>query len=200
MMGEIISKAVTETIKETGMEVGKTLGTQSVDITKRIDVKEKPIETKSTGVDITKRIEPEGHSDLKETAKEYIDDLKSKSEFPDLIKDSIDVSKLDKITPEENTKMREEFDNKKVQLRNEWGQINHQEWPRYTEPVYNDKGIMVRKPGDCYDAHHIQPLELGGKNDASNITPLDLNSHIDIHSKNGSCTKFVDRVKEWNNE
>ena len=53
---------------------------------------------------------------------------------------------------------------------------------------------MIRKVGDFLDAHHVQPLELGGKNEASNITPLDLNKHKDIHSKTGSCTRLVEKV------
>ncbi len=196
MIGEIISKSVTETMQEIGKEAGKSLGTQSVDITKRIDVKEKPIETKSTGVDITKRIEPEGRSDLKETAKEYIDDLKTKSECPETIsKDSIDSIKLEVQTPEKVAEKREEFDNNKSALRKEWEEINHQEWPKYKEDVVNDNGKIIRKVGDNYDAHHIQPLQLGGENVASNITPLDCNSHRDIHSKeNGSCAKLVEKL------
>ncbi len=198
MIGEVtatvVSEVAKETAKETVKEVGKHAAKQAVDITKRVDVTAKAVENKSLGVDITKRIEPEKIKDVKQIAKDYISDLKAKSDFPDTIKDTIDVSKLEKRSPEENAKMREEFDKKKSNLRSDWEKLNNKEWPRYTEPVYNDKNIMIRKVGDCLDAHHVQPLELGGKNEASNITPLDLNKHKEIHSKTGSCTKLVEKV------
>ena len=197
MVGEVTAKVVgdvaKETAKETAKEVGKYAGKQTVDITKRLDVSAKAIESKAAGVDITKRIKPEKIG-IEDTAKEYIADLKSKSDFSETISNSLDVSKLEKRTPEDNAKMREEFDKKKSNLRSEWEKLNNKEWPRYTEPVYNERGIMIRKAGDCLDAHHVQPLELGGKNEASNITPLDLNKHKDIHSKTGSCTKLVEKV------
>ena len=198
MIGEVtatvVSEVAKETAKETVKEVGKHAAKQAVDITKRVEVTAKAVETKSLGVDITKRIEPEKIKDVKQTAKDYISDLKSKSDFPDTIKDMIDVSKLEKRSPEENAKMREEFDKKKSNLRSEWEKTNNKEWPRYTEPVKNNRDIMIRKVGDYLDAHHVQPLELGGKNEASNITPLDLNKHKDIHSKTGSCTRLVEKV------
>ena len=203
MTGEIIAKAVEVTAKvgETAKEVGKATGKGAVDITKRIDVNAKSVELKQIGVDITKRIIPEGISDigskdLKEVVKDYISDLKTKSEFPDSIKpDSIDLSKLEKISPEKNAKMREEFDDNKSKLRKEWEKIHNQEWPRYKEDVVGPNGNVIRKAGDCLDAHHIQPLELGGQNVADNLTPMDLFKHKEIHSANGSCTKLVEKVK-----
>ena len=55
-------------------------------------------------------------------------------------------------------------------------------WPTYNEDVYDEKGRLRRRKGDKYDAHHIQPLELGGENDVSNITPLDILKHEEIHA------------------
>ncbi len=134
--------------------------------------------------------------DLQKVARHYINDLKEQSEFPDTIKiDSLDISKLEKISAEKNSIMREEFDDNKSKLRKEWEKLNGKEWPRYTEDIKNENGITIRKAGDCYDAHHIQPLELGGKNEASNITPLNLKKHQSIHSVNGSCTLLVEKVK-----
>lgn len=190
---ETAKETAKEAAKETAKEVGKEAGKQSVDITKRVDISAKVNDSKATGVDITKRIQPE-RMGVKEIARDYIADLKAKSDFPDSITNSLDVSKLEKRTPEENAKMREDFDKNKAKLRSDWEKLNNKEWPRYTQPVYNEKGKMIRKIGDCLDAHHVQPLELGGKNEASNITPLDLNKHKDIHSKTGSCTKLVEKV------
>ena len=198
MIGEITAIAAGEVAKKTAVDTAKEIGKQAigkaVDITKRVDVTINPTESKMPRIDITKRIQPEIIKDLKETAKDYMADLKAKSEFPDTINDTLDISKLEKITPEKNAKMREEFAEKKSDLRSEWERINGKEWPRYTEPVLNERGDVIRDVGHCYDAHHIHPLELGGKNEASNITPLDLNKHKEIHSKTGSCTKLVEKV------
>lgn len=56
-------------------------------------------------------------------------------------------------------------------------------WPKYTEDVYitNVRGaqVKIREAGQDYDAHHIHPLGLGGKNEASNLTPLRADVHFD---------------------
>ena len=139
------------------------------------------------------------NKDISELAKEYIDDLKSKSDCPDTIpSDAIDATKLELQPPEKVADKREEFDDNKAKLRKEWEELNHQEWPKYKEDVVNDDGKVIRKAGDNYDAHHIQPLQLGGENVASNITPLDINSHREVHSSTGSCKRLVENVKGGN--
>lgn len=139
------------------------------------------------------------NKDISELAKEYIDDLKSKSDCPDTIpSDAIDATKLELQPPEKVADKREEFDDNKAKLRKEWEELNHQEWPKYKEDVVNDDGKVIRKAGDNYDAHHIQPLQLGGENVASNITPLDVNSHREVHSSTGSCKRLVENVKGGN--
>ena len=76
--------------------------------------------------------------DVSQKAKDYIQDLKSKSECPDTIpEDTIDTSKLDVQPPDSVAEKREEFDDKKAQLRKEWEELNHQEWPKYKEDVVN---------------------------------------------------------------
>ena len=137
--------------------------------------------------------------DVSELVQDYIDDLKSKSECPEtILTDAIDSDKLEVQTPEKVAEKREEFDDNKAKLRKEWEELNHQEWPKYKEDVVNDDGKVIRKAGDNYDAHHIQPLQLGGENVASNITPLDVNSHREVHSSTGSCKRLVENVKGGN--
>lgn len=132
--------------------------------------------------------------DIRDTVRDYIKDLKDKSEFSDTIsEDAIDPSKLELRSPEEIVNKREEFENKKTELRKEWEKQNNRGWPTYKEDVVNSNGMVIRKAGDRYDIHHIQPLKLGGENVVSNITPLDYNSHKDIHSSSGSCKALVDK-------
>lgn len=184
-----------------------------VDIGKRIDVNRPINETQKNGVDIGKRIseqrfddkpsynesddekDTEAKTDLSKKLKDYVDDLKQKAKFPEAINDDcIDQERLEVQSPDKVKELREEFDDIKSELRNEWEKLNGQEWPRYTEQEIQELGITDRKAGDRYDAHHIQPLQLGGKNEASNITPLRVTEHRDIHSSGGSCKALVDSL------
>lgn len=147
---------------------------------------------KQTDGVIYNNMELKENGDLAKSIKEYIDDLKAKSDYPDSIKDNcIDISKLDRVSPEEVVKMREEFEDNKSKLRKAWEELTGHEWPKYKEDVYNSDGVLIRKAGMNLDAHHEQPLCLGGKNDASNITPLDVTKHKEVHSKTGSCTNMI---------
>ena len=201
---EAVREAAREAAKEAARETTKEIGKSSVgkpDITKRIDVDKKP-GLPDKKVDVRKRIDsPDGKTKmdvkpagLSDVVKDYISDLKNKSEFADTIKNKIDPNNLEVSPTEKVKKLREEFEDMKSDLRNEWEKINNKEWPRYKEDVYNSDGVRIRKAGDRYDAHHIQPLQLGGKNEASNITPLRIDEHKEIHSKTGSCTKMVEKA------
>ena len=135
-------------------------------------------------------------ADIKEIAKDYLDDLKTKSDFVDTLSEiKLDVSKLEIQSPERIKDLRVEFDKNKARLRMEWEKLYNREWPKYKEDVFNEVGIRIRRAGDCFDAHHIKPLQLGGPNVASNLTPLDLSKHNEIHSANGSCQKLVEAIK-----
>lgn len=119
---------------------------------------------------------------LEKAVSEYFDDLKSKSEVKDTLPDKpFEASDLKKLSPEENAVMREEFRMNKDRLIQQWEEKNGCSWPTYKEDVYittqSGEQVQIQKAGDRYDAHHIQPLGLGGKNEADNITPL----HLDVH-------------------
>jgi len=202
-VGKVVAK---EVIKETSKEVVKTAGGPAIDIKKRIDVTQKTVESVKGKVDTKKRITPSdvvksiadvAINEIKEVIDAYLMDLKAKSEFASTLKDVvIDIKDL-KLQPKEVVKeLRKEFEKNKEKLIKEWEKQNNKEWPRYKEDIVNDKGVVVRKAGDYYDAHHIHPLCLGGKNVASNITPLEYGKHVDIHRKFGSCTKLIDLFKK----
>lgn len=117
---------------------------------------------------------------LDKLVQEYFDDLKSKSEYPDTIPDKpFDSKELKALSPEENSKMRDEFDDNKAMLKKEWEDANGQAWPKYDHDIYSANGKLIRKAGSDYDAHHVQPLGMGGKNEASNLTPLSAEVHYD---------------------
>ncbi len=133
-------------------------------------------------------------SELKEVVEDYVQDLKDKSDCPETVPDSpFEVDDLERISPEENAKMREEFYDVKDQLKKEWEQINERSWPKYEEDVYSSNGKLIREKGSDYDAHHIQPLGMGGKNEASNITPLHAEEHYDkqgIHAPDSPYSRM----------
>lgn len=124
--------------------------------------------------------------ELKELLDDYIKDLKKNSDFPDTINsDYFADKKLEKISPEVNAQKREEFDDLKKDLKQQWEEKYGIPWPKYTEDVYSSNGKLIRQKGHDYDAHHIQPLNFGGKNVAENITPIHAEKHYDsqgVHS------------------
>lgn len=146
------------------------------------------------GTDATDDTNDTLESKLEKTLKEYFEDLLSKSEFPETLSDSsFDVSDMEKLSPEETALMREEFDDVKAGLKRQWEEKNGQPWPKYEEDVYSANGKLIRKAGSDYDAHHIQPLGLGGKNEAGNITPLHAEVHYDkqgIHAPDSPYSKM----------
>lgn len=132
--------------------------------------------------------------ELEKTLDNYFNDLKEKSEYPETISDKpFEVSDLEKLSPEENAERRDEFDDKKAQLKKEWEETNERPWPKYEEDVYSSNGKLIRRAGSDYDAHHIQPLGMGGKNEADNITPLHAEAHYDkqgIHAPDSPYSKL----------
>ena len=132
--------------------------------------------------------------DLEKTIKEYFDDLKDKSECPETISDKpFEASDLEKRSPDENAEMREKFTERKDELKKEWEVANGKLWPKYKRDVYSTNGKLIRKAGMDYDIHHIQPLGMGGKNEASNIAPLHADVHYDkqgVHSSDSPYSKL----------
>lgn len=124
------------------------------------------------------------NTDLESLKNNYLKDLKEKSDCPDTIPDNpFETSDLKKISPEENALRREEFSELKDSLKKEWEDVNGRPWPKYEKDVYivkkNGDEVKIREAGMDYDAHHIQALSHGGKNEVSNITPLRADIHYD---------------------
>ena len=135
---------------------------------------------------------------LEKVLEDYRGDLKENSEFKDTLPDKpFEASDLEKVSPEENAMKREEFNAKKENLIQQWEEKIGCSWPTYKENVYitNSRGdvVQIREAGMRYDAHHIQPLGLGGKNEVGNITPLRAEVHFDhfgVHAIGGPNDKM----------
>jgi hypothetical protein len=124
----------------------------------------------------------------KKMVSEYFADLAKNAEFPDTIVN--DGSTWTKISTEQNDIMRTQFKKQKATLIAEWEAANDQKWPRYTEDVFTDSGKPLRKAGDLYDAHHIKPLEFGGRNSCDNITPIEAGAHFDKKGVHAPTSPF----------
>jgi predicted ribonuclease toxin of YeeF-YezG toxin-antitoxin module len=139
-------------------------------------------------------------SEIGELKDQYIEELLDYSDCPETIDtDKFKNAELEKVDPQENAKRREEFNEKKKDLIKEWETENGREWPRYEEDVYSDSGKLIRKAGQPYDAHHIQPLSMGGKNTADNITPLHAQDHYDrqgVHSFGSAYSKLETKLEQ----
>lgn len=209
-MIEALAKAAEMAAKAEKMAEIKSVGSKAFDprkpldiINKEVKVNDKPNFDPKKPLDIKKEspvasTEIQGNKEVKEAIKDYIDDLKSKSEYPDTIPDTpFNESDLSKISPEENASVHKDFDNKRAELRKQWEEKNGKDWPVYEENVYSDSGALIREAGTPYDAHHIQPRELGGKNEVDNITPIHAKDHYDkqgVHAPNSPYSNLVKRI------
>jgi hypothetical protein len=135
--------------------------------------------------------------DLDATVKGYNEEVARDSaggEYKDVTPED-----LQKKSPEEIAEARREFSKQKSELINQWEHANNREWPRYEEDVTTKDGKVIRKAGDKFDAHHVQPLELGGQNTIDNITPMHASNHHDkqgIHRSGGAYDDMVKIIRE----
>ena len=181
-----VAKVTAEVAEKVAQETAKNITKFNPD--KRLDPNK--LKTEQSG----KRFNPDKRIDVKEslekTLEQYKKELTNLDEFPDTIKNLADL-KLDdlkKLSPDEVDKKRTEFEKNKKSLRTQWEKENNRPWPTYKEDVLNDRGEVIRKAGWKLDAHHIKPLSLGGENIASNITPIEVAKHADIHSASSACS------------
>ena len=181
-----VAKVTAEVAEKVAQETAKNITKFNPD--KRLDP------SKIKPEDASKKFNPDKRIDVKESLEKVLDQYKKEltnlAEMPDTIKNLADL-KLDdlkKLSPDEVDKKRTEFETKKKDLRTEWEKVNNRPWPTYDKDVLNSRGEPIRKAGMKMDAHHIKPLSLGGENVVSNITPVSVTNHIDIHLAASACS------------
>ena len=150
--------------------------------------------------DNPKSLGPEKNDlDIKTMINNYLADLCQYSEYPETLSDSaFSVKDIIIRSPEDNMRMREDFVTRKTELKKLWEEKYGTEWPKYKDDVYSSNGHLIRRAGSDYDAHHKQPLELGGRNEVDNITPLRAENHYDkqgVHSPNSPYSQLVNALK-----
>lgn len=141
-------------------------------------------------------------SEIMSAKKDYINSLEDRG--ADFSEQEIDrqSGKIQKVDGDLLNEARADFGREKNAIIGDWEKLHGTEWPRYENDILNDRGVVIRKAGDCYDAHHIQPLSMGGRNTAENITPLHINNHIGdngIHNTD-SYRKLSNLVSDKNTD
>lgn len=166
------------------------------------DKVDKKLENKSFNPD--KRIEvPEAEAnvnklesnvDVNGAFKDYIDDVKLKSEYPETVKIKADEIQLRDCSKETKEK-RVEFEKMKRALIKEWEEKYGREFPREQKDVVSENGKILRKAGSRYELHHIVPLSLGGDNSLDNLTPMSYSAHKELHGAGSAYSKLRSSVK-----
>ena len=87
------------------------------------------------------------------------------------LKNALKSNNFEKLDEATQAAWRSNFDSAKPNLRSSWEQNTNQSWPRYNQPVINNKGSVLRRPGNNYDAHEIIPNAYGGPLEWWNVHP-----------------------------
>lgn len=201
-----------EKLAKTMESVGKTTEKQpdsKFDPDKRVNFEQDKGDKKAEdkGFDPDKRIEVPGAEveadgskienqvDVNSAIKDYLDDVKSKSEYLETIKSEIDDSQLRDVPKEEVAEKRRDFEKQKRAFRKAWEEKYGREFPKEKKDVVSDDGNIVRKAGSCYELHHIVPLSLGGDNSLDNLTPMSYSAHKELHGSDSAYSKLRSAVK-----
>ena len=126
--------------------------------------------------------------------KDYIDDIKSKSEYPETVKIKADEIQLRDCSKETKEK-RVEFEKVKRARIKEWEQKYGREFPKEQKDVVSKDGTILKKAGSRYELHHIVPLSLGGDNSLDNLTPMSYSAHKELHGAGSAYSKLRSAVK-----
>ena len=134
-----------------------------------------------------------------DAVKKYIRDIENKTGYSihatqkNELKERLRTTVFSKLSPEDTAKHRRQFTTKvKNKAIDEWQNNTGQIWPRYVEPVYGKKGVIVRNIGDPYDAHHIIENSYNGAHEWWNITPAKFpdEHQMGIHGVNSPCNSL----------
>ena len=114
----------------------------------------------------------------------YLDELEKKTGYKfteeqrQKLYDALDNEDFYELTPEQNKAWRNDFDNKKDRLIQEWEKHTGQKWPTYKKWVMTDNGPVLKTYK--YDAHHIFENHFTGAAEWWNIIPAHPDTHTGI--------------------
>ncbi|TBR37386.1 hypothetical protein CBF23_014865 [Marinomonas agarivorans] len=117
------------------------------------------------------------HTDLAKQAKAYLDDVQKQTGIQvsqnqrSILADNVRKNQYSKLSKEDAALHRKDFNKNKNSLISEWESKTGEKWPRYKEDVISKSGVVTRKIGQPYDAHHLIESSHGGPNQWWNIHP-----------------------------
>lgn len=193
MIEQVALEMAKEKIVETGekylenklleqVAVKDKLGTINKEFNKDfLDKSREGVYKKEVGCKIDKSLVPEYLSEVEKITNREIKPIQMSK-----LTEALRQQDFEKITPEKLKLHKKLFNNCKDKLIEQWEKSTGDEWPRYKDDVYNDKGEVIRVKGQPYDAHHLVEASFGGPNEWWNMHPAAFpNEHQNrIHQSN----------------
>ena len=156
---EIVEAGTKKAVKETAEEGGEKLARETAEKATTKSIKEVGEKIDKTLIpDYFHEVEKITNTEIPPNQMEKLQEALRKQDFAKLDSDAV-------------RKLRRDFNKIKGNLIAEWEENLGKKWPVYTEDVLNDAGVVVRKAGQPFDAHHLIELSFGGPNDWWNLHP-----------------------------
>lgn len=157
-------KLVKETVENGGEKVVKETAESSVEKTAK-ETTEKL--AREVGEKIDKTDFPKYIDEIAEVTKRKIPENQR-----EMLKKALKENDYSKLSVEELNRRKDKFKGSyKERLINQWEEQTGQKWPSYKKDVVNSEGIVVRRKGQPYDAHHIIERQVGGPDEWWNLHP-----------------------------
>lgn len=156
---EIAEAGSKKAVKETAEEGGEKLASETAEKVAAKSVKEVGEKIDKTMIpDYLHEVEEITKTEIPPNQMEKLQEALRKQDFAKLDSDAV-------------RNLRRDFNKIKGNLIAKWEENLGKKWPVYTEDVLNDAGVVVRKAGQPFDAHHLIELSFGGPNDWWNLHP-----------------------------
>ena len=156
---EIAEAGSKKVVKETAEEGGEKLASETAEKVAAKSVKEVGEKIDKTMIpDYLHEVEEITKTEIPPNQMEKLQEALRKQDFAKLDSDAV-------------RNLRRDFNKIKGNLIAKWEENLGKKWPVYTEDVLNDAGVVVRKAGQPFDAHHLIELSFGGPNDWWNLHP-----------------------------
>lgn len=156
---EIVEAGTKKAVKETAEEGGEKLARETAEKATTKSIKE-------VGEKIDKTLIPDYFHEV-----EKITNTEIPPNQMEKLQEALRKQDFAKLDSDAARKLRKDFNKIKGNLIAEWEENLGKKWPVYTEDVLNDAGVVVRKAGQPFDAHHLFELSFGGPNDWWNLHP-----------------------------
>jgi hypothetical protein len=146
-----------------------------------------------------------GYTKLSGQVKKYLNDLELQTGIkvnPDqralLANDLRSNTYTTKLSKEAQKSHRADFDKKRSSLISDWEKNTGQKWPTYAKDVKDKNGVVRRRKGGPYDAHHVIESSYGGPNEWWNLHPARWPDQHQggIHRKGGAASEIFPRKRK----